>query len=260
MSLFRKLFITAAVCLFIIFVSGCAETAPKTMNYSQLPKEINNSLGMEFVLIPAGTFQMGEVANSTDMIFGSDVPIHTVTISKPFYMSKYEVTQDQWLKVAPYNPSAMNSSGDLPVDSVLRIEVIAFANKLSSQEKIGSSGRYRLPTEAELEYAARAGTNTRFSFGDNTTDFVRNSTSTKLRYYGWFSDNSNGTSHPVGLKLPNPWGLYDMHGNVWEMTQDSWHDDYEGAPIDGGAWINKTSTELVGRGGSWLRFGRRRVA
>lgn len=185
---------------------------------------------------------MGSPANPGEMVFSSDFPVHNVTIKKPFYMSRYEVTQKEWTEVMGYNPSYFKGD-NLPVDSVLWPEAQQFIFKLNLKEQLESSNKYRLPTEAEWEYACRSGTTTRFSFGDENEN---------LSEYGWYANNSNETSHPVGLKRPNPWGLYDMHGNVWELTQDSWHKDYEGAPSDGSAWPDKNSTKYVGRGGSWL--------
>lgn len=224
---------------FILVVSGCVGDKPK-----EVPKNYTNSLGMEFVLIPAGEFQMGSPSAVPGVvsIFDTSFPVHNVTIQKPFYMSKYEVTQKEWTRIMGYDPSYFKGD-NLPVDSVIPAEVQQFILKLDVKDGAGSSNRYRLPTEAEWEYACRAGTTTRFSFGDKNED---------LKEYGWSGYDSNGTSHPVGLKRPNPWGLYDMHGNVWELTQDSWHNNYTGAPSDGSAWLDKNSTAFVGRGGSWL--------
>lgn len=238
MSLFPKRKLLRLIPVFLLFVcivgfSGCINEETQ-----ELPKNYTNSLGMEFVLIPAGEFQMGSPSYD-GKLFDFDSPVHNVTIQEPFYMSKYEVTQKEWTEVMGYNPSYFKGD-DLPVDSVLWSEVQKFVLKLNLKE---GSEKYRLPTEAEWEYACRAGTTTRFSFGDENEDLIE---------YGWSAYDSNETSHPVGQKLPNPWGLYDMHGNVWELTQDSWHSSYESAPSDGSAWSEENSTIFVGRGGSWL--------
>jgi len=230
----RFLRIISVLMIFACMVafSGCTEEAPK-----ELPENYSNSLGMEFVLIPAGEFEMGTPSYEGKLL-DFDSPVHTVTISKPFYMSRYEVTQKEWTEVMGYNPSTFKGD-DLPVDSVLLSEVENFIVKVNLKE---GSSKYRLPSEAEWEYACRAGTTTKFSFGDENLDLME---------YGWSGYDSNETSHPVGLKEPNPWGLYDMNGNVWELTRDSWHDSYEGAPSDGSAWVAENSALLVGRGGSW---------
>lgn len=234
---FRISAILKLIPIFMIFIgimafSGCTEKSQEPLS-----KNYTSSLGIEFVLIPPGEFEMGTPSYS-GKLFDFDSPVHNVTFEKPFYMSKYEVTQKEWVEVMGYNPSSFIGE-DLPVDSVLRSEVEKFIVKLNLKE---SSTKYRLPTEAEWEYACHAGTTTRFSFGDENLD---------LPNYGWSGYDSNETSHPVGLKAPNPWGLYDMHGNVWEMTLDTWHDSYEGAPSDGSAWIDENSSYFVGRGGSW---------
>ena len=102
---------------------------------------------------------------------------------------------------------------------------------------------YRLPTEAEWEYACRAGTNTNYYSGNNESDLTR---------VGWYQGNSGKRTHPVGQKSPNSWGLFDMHGNVWEWVEDYWHSDYTGAPTNGDPWLSPTSSSRVLRGGSWL--------
>ena len=137
------------------------------------------------------------------------------------------------------NPSKFNGN-DLPVESVPWNEVQDFIKKLNEKE---GTNKYRLPTEAEWEYAARAGTTTRYSFGDDESE---------LEDHAWYKENSEGITHPVGQKKPNPWGIYDMHGNVWEWVQDEWHDAYNGAPADGSAWEDGSSANRVLRGGGWI--------
>ena len=199
-------------------------------------KTRTNSIGMEFVLIPAGEFDMGSPSNEMDR-GSTEGPIHGVTISNEFYMSRYEVTQKQWREVMGDN--ALFFKGDtLPVEGVPWDEVQEFIRKLNEKE---GTDKYRLPSEAEWEYACRAGTTTRYCFGDSEL---------KLGEYAWYY-GSSGT-HPVGKKKPNSWGLYDMHGNVWEWVQDVWHGDYNGAPSDGSVWEDDSSLFRVSRGGSWL--------
>ena len=126
----------------------------------------------------------------------------------------------------------------LPVEQVSWSDAQEFVKKLSDN----TGKNYRLPSEAEWEYAARAGSQTAYSFGDNVGELGR---------YGWFNNNSNNTTHPVGEKLPNAFGLHDMHGNVWEWTEDCWNENYSNAPTDGSAWTAGNCSLRVVRGGSW---------
>ena len=141
------------------------------------------------------------------------------------------------------NPSNFKGE-DRPVESVSWKDVQEFVKKLNEKE---GTDKYRLPSEAEWEYACRAGTQTRYSFGDDES---------KLNEYAWYDKNSGSETHPVGQKKPNPWGLYDMHGNVWEWVQDRWHGDYNGAPSDGSAWEDGSGSDRVDRGGSWINYAR----
>lgn len=203
---------------------------------SQGQKTITNSIGMEFVLIPAGEFDMGSPEGEKD-VTSLERPVHNVKFSKAFYMGKYEVTQKQWREIMGNNPSYFKGD-DLPVETISWNDVQEFIKKLNEKEGMN---KYRLPSEAEWEYAARAGTTTRYSFGDDES---------KLGEYAWYYANSGSKTHEVGQKKPNPWGLYDVHGNVWEWVQDSWHGSYTGAPTDGSAWEGDGSIRVI-RGGSW---------
>ncbi|MEA1864500.1 MAG: formylglycine-generating enzyme family protein [Euryarchaeota archaeon] len=187
---------------------------------------------MKFTLIPAGEFMMG----SED--YDDEKPAHKVKIRKPFYLGTYPVTQREWKAIMGDNPS-YSKGDDLPVEQVSWRDVQKFIRKLNEKE---GTDRYRLTSEAEWEYAYRAGTTTRYSFGDSGS---------KLGDYAWYYENSDRKTHPVGKKKPNPYGLYDMHGNVWEWVQDRWHGDYEGAPTDGSAWESGDGFGRVNRGGSW---------
>ena len=194
---------------------------------------LKNSIDMKFTLIPAGEFMMGSKE------YEREQPIHNVTIDMPFNLGIFPVTQREWKAVMGYNPSHFKGD-DLPVEIVLWNVVQEFIEKLN---EIESTDKYRLPSEAEWEYAARAGTTTRYSFGNEYS---------KLGEYGWYSENSGDKIHSVGKKGANPWGLYDVHGNVWEWVQDTWHDTYNGAPDDGSAWRDGVSAIRVLRGGSCL--------
>jgi len=213
-------------------------STPDVIEASTTPapeKNITNSVGIEFVLIPAGKFKMGssEVGRSRN-----EIPMHYVKIENAYYLGKYGVTQKQWLEVMGNNPSKFIGD-DLPVEGVSCNDVQDFVKKLNERE---GSEKYRLPSESEWEYAIRAGNTTQYSFGDNASD---------LGDYAWYNYNSGSKTHPVDQKRPNPWGLYSMHGNVFEWVQDKWHDDYYGAPLFGSAWESGSGTYRVVRGGSW---------
>lgn len=218
---------------------------------------------LQMMLIPAGTFLMG----SPDDELGrrdNEGPQHEVGVSQ-FFMSKYPVTQAQWKAVAAMpevnrslKPNPSNFKGEqLPVEKVNWYEAVEFCDRLT----LHTNRQYRLPTEAEWEYACRAGTTTPFYFGDSITTDLVNYRGTDNEQYGWsgsYGDGPKGEyrdkTTPVGqLDTPNAYGLCDMHGNVCEWCQDHWHDSYKGSPIDGSAWTEGGNTNRrVIRGGSWI--------
>jgi len=172
--------------------------------------------------------------------WSSEKPAHDVTFSRPFYMGRYEVTQEQYQAVVNANPSGTRGLSHLPVDRVSWKDSRAFCDAVKITEE-----HMRLPSEAEWEYACRAGTRTTYHSGDYVTD---------LSEVAWYAANSGMKTHPVGRKKPNAWGLYDMHGNVGEFVEDDYHPDYMGAPVDGSAWIDQPRhlILIIFRGGSSL--------
>jgi formylglycine-generating enzyme required for sulfatase activity len=195
---------------------------------------------MKFELIPAGEFDMGsqKMPYDEDERYYDEGPVHQVIIEEDFYIGIYEVTQKQWHEIMGNNPSYFKSN-DLPVEQVSWNEVQEFIKRFN---EIEDTDKYRLPSEAEWEYAYRAGTTTKYSFGDDNSI---------LNDYAWYGENSDGKTHPVGQKIPNPYGLYDTHGNVWEWVQDRYHDSYNDAPSDGSAWVSGNDERRVARGGSY---------
>jgi formylglycine-generating enzyme required for sulfatase activity len=212
---------------------------------SQPPKEITNSIGMKLVLTPKGTFMMGS-PESEEARF-EDETQHEVTISKDYYLGVHEVTQAQYEKVMGTKPSYFQgdeikgSSTNNPVESVSWLDAVEFCKKLSDLPEEKAAGRvYRLPTEAEWEYACRAGSKSAYSFGES---------SKSLGDYAWFDGNSNNQTHPVGEKKANAWGLYDMHGNVWELCSD-WYGEYPKGAVSDPSGPNEGSYRVI-RGGGW---------
>ncbi|MDA1142711.1 MAG: formylglycine-generating enzyme family protein, partial [Planctomycetota bacterium] len=182
---------------------------------------------IEFVLIPEGK-----------LLIGSKEP-HTVVFEKPFYLAKYALTRKQYAQLAGKNPSHFKTKS-CPVESVSWDDSVAFCEKLSQQSGV----HFGLPSEAQWEYACRAGSTGLWCFGSKESQLPR---------YAWYDKNSGGKTHPVGKKEPNDWSLYDMHGNVWEWCEDAWHDSYKGVPSDGSAWKDGADEKdaRVLRGGSW---------
>jgi formylglycine-generating enzyme required for sulfatase activity len=234
--------------------------------------EITNSLGMKFVYIEPGTFEMGSAESPEEMQkkFGGDIdwyksekPQHKVNISNGFYMQTTEVKTGQWKKFVEETgykgdgndvwrcngmgrPEEYSQEDDHPVACISWNEIQAFIKWLNQK----GEGEYRLPAESEWEYAARAGSKTAFANGEITE--MECGLDPNLDKMGWYCGNAGDKTHPAGGKQPNVWGLYDMHGNVWEWTEDDWHDNYENVPDDGSDWVdNPRGSDRVVRGGSW---------
>jgi len=216
--------------------------------------DLGDGVVMELVLIPAGSFKMGSPDNEAGRFYNKEGPVHRVRITKPFYIGKYEVTQEVWEKVMGTNPSNFKGAKN-PVDNVswnhcqdflkkLNALVVALPHPHPSPTGRGSKGEglFRLPTEAEWEYACRAGTKTRFCAGDADG---------ALADYAWFEANSGITEHPVGEKKPNAWGLHDMHGNVWEWCADWYAYDYYAKNPKDNPTGPAAGKDHVLRGGGW---------
>jgi formylglycine-generating enzyme required for sulfatase activity len=256
-------------------VAGPARTATPDRPGGSI---ITNSLGMRLVRIAPGEFLMGAPASDT-LAQEDEKPQHRVRIARAFWLGAFEVTQRQYRAVTGENPSRFQESNDLPVENVDWNQAVAFCNKLSASEglkpyyrwptgeRAGGDG-YRLPTEAEWEYACRAGSTTRYCTGEDRAGVASVS---------WFADNSGNDlwdsapftteaggpghgpeagrhgcrSHPVGSKQPNAFGLYDMHGNLWEWCSDLYDADYYRRSPDADPVGPKQSDKRVGRGGSW---------
>ncbi len=199
--------------------------------------QLTDGVAITLVHIPEGSFLMGSPDAFDD---DESRPRHEVTVGRAFWMGKYEVTQEQWKTVLASSPSRINGES-FPVESVSWNDCKRFLEALNKRLGLPRQEGFRLPTEAEWEYAARAGTEASYSLGES----ARN-----LGQYAWFEKNSKKSTHRVGLLRPNPWGLYDIYGNVAEWCEDVWSDDYVSAPADGSA-RQGTDTDRVWRGGSW---------
>jgi formylglycine-generating enzyme required for sulfatase activity len=200
-----------------------------------------------FVSLTPGTgkyprsFVMGSGAGNP----ANERPVHKVTLRTPFAMARYEVTQELYETVMGANPSRWKGKRN-SVEKVGWHEANEFCRKatraLQQRGLVGPREHIRLPSEAEWEYACRAGTTSRYSFGDAAEG---------LTDYAWFMGNARGNDPPVGAKRPNPWGLYDMHGYVWEWCADAWQPDYQNAPADGSPRTGADTADRVLRGGAW---------
>ena len=228
--------VVAGLALAIVLAAATATAAAPADGMSL---DLGDGLTMLFARIPAGTFLMGspetEKGRSTD-----EGPQHEVTISRPFFMGVLPVTQTQYQAVMGDNPSVTAKGGDFPVENVRWEQAVEFCRKMSA--KTGKT--VRLPTEAEWEYAARAGTTTRYFYGADAYDIKQ------LGDYAWTFKDCKNDLQPAGRKRPNPWGLHDMYGMVWQWCSDWYADGYPaGKQTDPQG--PETGTERVLRGGSW---------
>lgn len=208
------------------------------------PKHFTNSLGMKFAWIPPGTFLMGSPKEEKERF--DDETQHKVTLTKGFYMGVYTVTQEQWQEVMGKNPSSFKGEKNLPVDSVSWDDCQEFIKKLREKDK--DKKAYRLPTEAEWEYACRAGTTTPFYFGETISTDQAN-----YDGRGIYGNGKKGVMRrkttPVDSFPANAWGLHDMHGNLWQWCQD-WYAEYPRNDVTDPQGPKKGEFRVV-RGGSW---------
>ena len=248
----------------IVEVNAKGEQIKKESKQSQyFSQDLGNDITLEMVAIPGGTFTMGTEDEEIERLvkkfdwqyFSREKPQHQVTLPS-FYMGKYPITQAQWQAIAATakididletNPSNFTGN-ELPVERVTWYQATEFCKRLSRETKQA----YRLPSEAEWEYACRAGTTTPFYFGETITGKLANHNASNT-----YADEPKGEyrkeTTPVGQFPPNAFGLYDMHGNVWEWCADTWHDNYDGAPTDGSVWTkNGNDNRSPLRGGSWF--------
>ncbi|NDD63629.1 MAG: hypothetical protein EBZ36_06580 [Acidobacteria bacterium] len=215
----------------------------------QYEEDLGGGVRLEMVTVPGGSFTMGSPTSESGRN-SFEGPPRVVNVGG-FVMGKYEVTQGQWRAVMGSNPSYFTGD-NLPVESVSWDEAQEFCRRLNARLGLSGSNGYRLPSEAEWEYAARAGTTTPFAFGATINSEIVN-------YHGGFPYGSGTvglyrekTVDVGSLGVANGWGLYDMHGNVWEWCEDDWHDSYSGAPTNGSAWVDSSrAAGRVFRGGSW---------
>ncbi len=204
--------------------------------------------GMEFVWVPPGSFDMGDVLGDEE--YSSERPVHRVRL-QGFYLGKYAVTQGEWQKIMGNNLSRFQKGDRYPVENVSWNDVQEFIQKLNRK----SGKAYSLPSEAQWEYAAReGGKKVRFGNGKDVIDPDEANFNCKESYKKRYSRTGvyRGETVPVDCFSPNGLGLYNMSGNVWEWCQDRWHDNYDGAPTDGSAWESGYDLYHVVRGGSWF--------
>ena len=221
----------ASVCL--VFTLGC----PSGNNNGPVPGETRTFDGIEFQWCPSGTYVMGSPQGEEG--HDSDETQHQVTISHGFWLGKYEVTQSQWESVMGSNPSLFPGA-NRPVEAVSWEDVQDFIAALNTGK--GGAAEYRLPTESEWEYACRAGTTSRFYWGEDSDE-------TTIDSHAWYNGNSSAETHAVGEKLPNVWGLYDISGNVFEWCQDR-YGPYPSGPVTDPQGPS-SGILRVARGGSW---------
>jgi formylglycine-generating enzyme required for sulfatase activity len=220
-----------AALVLIVCIWGISKIPNILGNEGSFNPDFSDPFKDQMIKVEGGTFQMGSDEEEDEK------PIHEVAVPT-FYISKYEVTQKQWKEIMGENPSHFKGCDNCPVEQVSWDDVQDFLKKLNAK----TGKKYRLPSEAEWEYAARGGQNYKYAGSDNIGSIA------------WYDGNSGKKTHSVGQKSPNGYGIYDMSGNVYEWCEDVWHDDYKNAPVDGSAWVDNSSLHRVERGGSCFGY------
>ena len=227
----------------LLLLGACLAAAAPAASPRERLVTLMDGTAFTFVEVPAGRFTQGSPATEAGRA-ADEGPAREVTLSRPFWLGKFEVTQAQWAAVMKDNPAMFR---DFPASARHPVEGVSWLDAQGYLERLNGLGlgRFRLPTEAEWEYAARAGSTTRFPWGDDPAFRA-------LPRHGWFYPRSEGRSHPVGLKEPNPWGLHDILGNVMEWTLDQYAANSYGSAAPKNPWNKATKPyPHVARGGAW---------
>ena len=252
--------VNPVLCSTILF-AGVVACTPASSEHSAsargaVPKELLKTFVAELVLITPGR---GEFPQSIEIGSAegppSERPPHTVSFAYDFAIARYEVPQNLYEAVMGTNPSAWKGPRN-SAEMMTWQDAIAFCRRLTAllqdAKLIAADEEIRLPTEAEWEYCCRAGSASAYSFGTSAAAPGSEKGTALLNEYAWHTGNAAGNDPPVGALKPNRWGLYDMHGYLWEFVSDAWHPDYSGAPRDGSAWdAGRPHALRVIRGGSW---------
>lgn len=239
-----------------VFVVPSAQSAADDPPQATLKAFLREFVVSEFVEITPGkgkfpaSFRMGSAFGPAN-----ERPAHEVRIPYSFQIAKGEVPQHLYTVVMGGNPSKWKGPRNA-AEMFTYTDALEFCRRMTrllrESQLLGDDEEIRLPTEAEWEYCCRAGTVTAYSFGDNAVNPEDSGNkASRLDEFGWHTGNAAGNDPPVGAKKPNPWGLYDMHGYLWEFVADDWHDNFAGAPADGSAWGSDPKSRHVARGGSW---------
>ena len=208
--------------------------------------DLGSGVKLELAWIPPGEFEMGAHGGPS-----TEEPAHKVRFAKGFWMGRYEVTQEQWQQVMGSNPAHFKGEKN-PVEQVSWDDCQEFLRRVNQYPTVTNEQFcFRLPSEAEWEYACRAGTSTAVHYGNNMDSSMANFNGNYPAGEGAKGEDRQRTV-PAGSFPPNAWGLHDMHGNVWEWCEDCYHENYVNAPLDGSAWLTPPGSNRIARGGAWI--------